>query len=130
MYIRNLPEPVARKIKILAAERRATLADVVTAALESLTAVHEQASESEEQDLFSSLREEKDWYQQNRERLLQQYEGHYVAIVGRQVIDHDPSFHALAQRVFTKLRNRPVFMPKVDRDRSRPALRSPRVVRP
>lgn len=81
----------------------------------------------EGEDVIAPLRDDMDWYDRNKDVLLQQYEGQYVAILGGRVIDHDSSFDALARRVFGSLGNRPVYMPKVERHPPQLVLRSPRV---
>ncbi|MEA2626392.1 MAG: hypothetical protein QOD06_2437 [Candidatus Binatota bacterium] len=66
-----------------------------------------------------------EWYAKNRARLLRQYENEYVAIVDRNVIDHDRSFEALASRVFQRVGVRSVFMPRVRAVEQRVRVRSP-----
>jgi len=39
--------------------------------------------------------------------------GQYAAILGDKVIDHDPDYSALAERVFSKYGVRSLYMPKV-----------------
>ena len=68
------------------------------------------------------------WYDRNRDRLQRDYDGEYVAILERRVIDHDQSFEALAERVFEREGVRDIFMPKVGADRTL-RVRSPRLAR-
>lgn len=80
-------------------------------------------------DLLAPLRRDMEWFEENKAGLLRAYEGQYVAIVDEKVFDHDASFDALARRVFARLGNRRVYMPKVERRQPEIALRSPRVYR-
>jgi hypothetical protein len=52
------------------------------------------------------------WYEEQRAELARQYPGQYLAVLDRQVLDHDLDFEALARRVFRRLGVRPVLMPK------------------
>lgn len=81
----------------------------------------------EERDPFAPIRKDMAWYEQHKEALLEQYEGQYIAILDGRVIDADNSFHKLAERVFSKLGYRSVFMPRVERHPRQVWLRSPRV---
>ena len=83
---------------------------------------------TQDQDPFAPIRADMEWYEKHKEALLQRDEGQYIAILNGRVIDADPSFHALAERVFGKLGYRSVFMPKVERQTSHVSLGSPRVI--
>lgn len=67
------------------------------------------------------------FYRANKERLLQEYEGKFVAIMGGQVVDSDENFPRLAERVYQKFGYQDIFMPKVDREPSPVHLPSPRL---
>ncbi|MDR5696524.1 MAG: DUF5678 domain-containing protein [Armatimonadota bacterium] len=123
LYLRGMPESLVREAKVVAARRGITLAELVR---EALSAVVGEGTEAEdERGLEDSAR----WYRANRGRLLRRYRDQYVAIDGRRVIDHDFDFDALARRVFARLGNRAVFMPKVTAAERVARLPSPMVVR-
>lgn len=69
----------------------------------------------EEQKEIAEFEKAVRFYQDNRERLIDEYEGKYIAILGEKVIDADKDFGALAQRVYSKHGYRHLFMPKVMR---------------
>jgi hypothetical protein len=69
------------------------------------------------------------WYERNRERLVREYAGEYVAILDNAVIDHDPDFEDLAERVFAREVGRNVFMPQVVANPRSLRVASPRVSR-
>ena len=69
------------------------------------------------------------WYDKHRSRLLQRYAGDYIAVVDQAVVDHDADFDALAARVFSRLGNRSVYMPRVQADEAQARIRSPRRAR-
>ena len=68
------------------------------------------------------------WYARNRPRLVRRYNGQFVAILGRRVLDHDRDFGALAERVFKRVGVRSVFMPRVQPREERVHVRSLRRV--
>src|SRR5690349_24914918 len=121
LYLRGVPRTVVREAKALAAREGVTLAQWVTARMAAGTpmAVPERHSGG---DLTADLA----FYEQHRAELERKHAGEYVAIVDRAVIDHDPSFEALAARVFRKYGARSVCMPLVGRAAVR--VRSPRRV--
>lgn len=123
LYLRGMPEPLVREAKAVAARRGITLAELVREALRGV--VGEAAHPEDERALDESVR----WYRANHGRLLRRYRDQYVAIEGRKVIDHDRDFDALARRVFARLGNRPVFMPKVTGTERVARLPSPAIVR-
>jgi hypothetical protein len=124
VYLRNIPSAVVREAKAEAARRGVTLAGFVT---EALTRALNGQSPLSEQD--HDLDEELRWYERNRERLVPDFEGQFVAIVDRTVIDHDKDFDALARRVLVKHGVRNVFMPRVSADENVVRVRSPRIKR-
>lgn len=126
LYVRNIPVDIARQIKVLAAERSTNVAGVITAAVEHFAARQQEAPTDDD---AGSLQADMQWYRRHQGQLLRDYEGRYVAILNQQVIDHDASFGALSRRVFARLGNRPVYMPKVERKPPEPRLRSPRINR-
>lgn len=126
LYLRNLPVPLVREAKAVAARRGITLAALVEEGLTTLL---------QHEPLFRSgwlpeqLRAEYEWYDAHQTELLTQYPGEYLAIVNREVMDHDHLFDALARRVFERLGSRPIFMPKCVPGERTIALRSPRRAR-
>ena len=52
-------------------------------------------------------------FEQQRETLLAQYSGHYVALHEGQVVDHDPDLRTLHLRVFARLGHTPVLLKQV-----------------
>ena len=122
LYLRGMPTRVVREAKAAAARRGATLAKVVTDALERALQSSGEGGDPVENDFDLDMQ----WYAKNRSRLVRQYDGEYVAIDDGKVIDHDSSFEALATRVFQRLGSRPVFMPHVGADERRLRVSSPR----
>jgi len=55
----------------------------------------------------------KAFYEKNKPRILSEYRGRYIAIVDDTVIDSDPDYSALAERVFAAHGVRSLFMPLV-----------------
>ena len=55
----------------------------------------------------------KAYFERNKETLIRNYEGKYIAIWGNQVLDSDTSFSSLAQRVYEKLGYVSIYMPFV-----------------
>lgn len=125
LYLRGMPAHLVREAKAAAARRGLTLAGLFSEALERSLG-GDPPREAAEHDLQDSRR----WYQRHRERLRARYRGHYVAVVGHAVVDHDRSFEALAGRVFARFGARPVWMPRVDGIEARARVRSPRRVKP
>lgn len=122
LYVRDLPPDVVRGAKVLAAERGVTLRDVVADALREAI----QAASFPAADVPAELEDDIAWYEANRETLMQEYPGQFLAIVGREVIDHDPDFSSLASRTLERF-DRPVLMPDTRREQRTVHLRTPRV---
>lgn len=55
------------------------------------------------------------FFEQHREKLLEDYQGKFVAIVDQKVVDSDTDGVALALRVYEKYGYREIYMPKVER---------------
>ncbi|MDB4349738.1 DUF5678 domain-containing protein [Omnitrophica bacterium] len=70
-----------------------------------------------EYERFDVLEKAKDYYEMNREQLLQLYEGRYIAILGDRVIDNDDNFNELANRVYSVYGYITIYMPKVVKDK-------------
>ena len=122
LYLRGIPKNLVRELKARAARQGMTLTALAIAALT-------RAVGTARQDDLKPLEADMAWYETHKRQLHRRYSGEYLAIVDRRVLDHDPDFSALAARVFAKVGNRPVFMPRcVDPDHT-VHLRSPRLVR-
>ncbi len=66
------------------------------------------------------------FFDRHREELLKDYEGKYVAIIKREVVDSDVDWRELAIRVYKKYGYRDIYMPKVERNPQPVRIRSPR----
>lgn len=122
LYLRGLPSEVVRAAKIEAARRGVTLARLVAELIENATE-HPRADAR----LPEALRADAAWYEENKRRLLKRYDGRYIAIVDRKVVDHDADFSELSKRVFAAHGPRPIFMPRCIRDDEVVRVRGPRV---
>lgn len=122
LYLRGISESVVREAKALAARRGMTLAALVT---ETLARVID-AEPVDRERLPRSLQGDQDWYEANREKLLERYEGEYLVIVGQRVVDHDRDFGRLAGRVFHRMGRQPLFVPKCTGGDRRIAVATPR----
>ena len=125
LFLRNVPTELVREAKAAAARRGETLTTIVAQALARSLGV-----EGEAQDRADDLQGDILWYRNNRSKLLRQYPGEYLAIIDGGVIDHGHDFGALAARVFARLGNRNVYMPRVQADEPAARIRSPRRSRP
>jgi hypothetical protein len=124
LYLRGIPRRIVREAKAEAARQGSTLAALVSEALDQR--LHgARAGEATSGD----LEQEMTWYRTHRARLLRQYEGEFVAIADARVVDHDSDFEALARRVFARISDRPVFMPRVEAEDRVARMRSPRRAR-
>lgn len=122
LYLRNVPVRLVREAKVKAAREGTTLTAVVIDALaRALESGDEGAAPIDDE-----VRESVQWYEDNRDDLLQRYPNEYVAIVDRQVLDHDHDFESLATRVFARLGARSIFMPRTTETGERARVRSPR----
>lgn len=134
VYLRGIPAEVVREAKAQAALRGVTLAGYVAetlarAAQEPSGSPGASARREPTSQADGDLATEARWYEQHRERLSREYEGEFIAIVNKRVVDHDVAFEALAERIFKLRGARDTFMPEV---RSKPRtvrIRSPRVSR-
>jgi hypothetical protein len=119
LYLRGVPRSVVREAKAAAAREGVTLAHWVTERI-SGAAKAPAPQRLPTEDLESDFA----FYEEHRETFGRKYAGEYLAIVDRAVVGHDPSFEALARRVFRKYGARSVAMPLVGRTTVR--VRSPR----
>ncbi len=119
LYIRNVSGSLLRRAKARAALEGRTLGDLVIGALRATL----DGSDPEPDDAFARAVA---WYEANLESLRADYAGRYVAIVDGEVLDHDPDFGPLAERVFGRLGSTSVFMPRVDEPPRTVRVRGPR----
>ncbi len=68
--------------------------------------------DNEPADPGTGLEADLSWYRAHRDRLAATHAGEYLAILDRQVIDHEQEFAPLADRVRERFGGRPVLMPK------------------
>jgi len=125
LYLRSMPRHIVREAKVAAARRGSTLARFVSEALERSLASGATREEPGESELTESAK----WFERNRARLLAQFPGEFVAISGNRVLDHDTDFDLLARRIFDRVTDRPVFMPRPVQSTAPLRLRSPRLAR-
>ncbi len=77
----------------------------------------------------SVFEEGKTYYERNKDLLTHKYNGEYITIWDNEVLDHDTSFSALAQRVYKKLGYVSIYMPFVTSKRRVLRFESPRIRR-
>lgn len=107
LYVRGVPDELLREAKACAARRGTTLTAVVLQALK--TSLHRDAPTRAP---LRAIQDDIDWYEARKQRLLARYDDEYLAIVNREVVDHDRHFPTLARRVFARFGGRPIFMPR------------------
>jgi len=61
------------------------------------------------------FREAKAFFETNISKLLDKYEGKYITILNREVVDADEDFSLLAKRVYSRYGYKDIYMPKVER---------------
>jgi plasmid stability protein len=125
LYLRGVPEKVARELRAAAARKGTTLARLTTGILRAALGLEDDGNAEETSPLQADMK----WFAANRAQLLKRFPEQYIAIVNGQVIDHDTDFSALATRIFGRLGSRPVFMPKCEARKRTVHLRSPRRVK-
>lgn len=64
------------------------------------------------------FQEGKAFFEANQQKLLDKYEGKYIAILNREVVDTDDDFSILAERVYSRYGYKDIYMPKVERKRT------------
>lgn len=122
MYLRGVDQALAREAKALAAREGITLTALVERAL-----AHETQRAQQPRARLSEIAEEIDWYESNKSALLERHEGEHLAVVGQEVVDHDPDLEALAARVAERYGSRSVYMPRCERSPRAAQVRSPRI---
>ncbi len=124
LYLRGMPTSLVREAKAEAARRGTTLTTLIADALARGLQLRGKSGDPLDNDVELAMK----WYARNRPRLVRRYNGQFVAILGRRVLDHDRDFGALAERVFKRVGVRSVFMPRVQSREERVHVRSPRRV--
>lgn len=76
------------------------------------------------------FQEARAFFESEREHLLAEYEGKYIAILNGKVIDADEDFSRLAERVYRREGYKDIFMPLVERRPTVLSIPSPQVKRP
>ena len=71
-----------------------------------------------------------EWFDQHRQELVPQYQDQYVAILNGAIVDYDPAFEKLAERIYSKYGYRDFVMQKVKANANPYRIDSPRLVRP
>jgi hypothetical protein len=69
------------------------------------------------------------YYKANREALLKEYRGKWVAILNQTVVDSDMDFSPLAKRVYEKHGYRPILITRVEDGPQVVNVPSPRIAR-
>jgi len=64
---------------------------------------------------ITEFRGAKIFFEANRQKLLANYEGKYIAILNEEVVDADDDFSTLAERVYSRYGYKDIYMPKVER---------------
>lgn len=121
LYLRGVPRQLVREAKAEAARRGMSLTAFAKEALAKALGT----TAGEDEDEIQSIRPDLDWFEANRRRLAKRYRDEYIAIINRKVVDHDPDFGALAQRVFAKHGVRSIAMPKVTPEERVVNIRTP-----
>lgn len=122
MYLRGVRPALVRETKALAAREGVTLRAVVERALER--EIHQVRGRSAR---LSEIGRDMEWYEANREALLERYEGRFIAIVDGDVVDDDADAEALAARISERYGTTSVFMPLCQREPRVVGVRSPRI---
>jgi len=61
------------------------------------------------------FQEAKAFFEANTRKLLDKYQGRYIAILSREVVDADDDFSLLAERVYSRYGYKDIYLPKVER---------------
>lgn len=125
LYLRGMPRDLVREAKAEAARRGITLTTLVKEALAQALGLEFPAAGEPADEFHRDLA----WFEKNRAKLLKRYEGEYIAIIKRKVVDHDREFSALARRVYDRYGVRSICMPQVVPGDRVVNIPSPRVLR-
>jgi hypothetical protein len=93
---------------------------------EILSRFHAKAKEAKERAAFE---EDLAYYRANQEAFLREYQGGWIAIINKSVVDSDPEFSPLAKRVYGKYGYRAILIARVDDDSRVVSIPSPRLTR-
>lgn len=77
---------------------------------------------------LSVFDEARRYFEEQKQSLLEQFAGRYVAIIHAQVVDSDADFGELAIRVYERFGYRAIYMPFVSERRRVVRIPSPRIV--
>lgn len=121
LYLRGVPRQLVREAKAEAARRGMSLTAFAKEALARALGT----TAAEDDQGIQSIRPDLEWFEANRKRLAKRYRDEYIAIINRKVVDHDPDFGALAQRVFAKHGVKSIAMPKVTPEERVVNIRTP-----
>lgn len=67
-------------------------------------------------DDLADFRQAQEYFAQNKEEIVADYDNKYVAILDNKIVDSDEDFSSLAKRVYAKFGYRAIYMPKVTRE--------------
>lgn len=120
MEMIKLEPDLAEQIRFLASKNQTSSEELVDKALRAYLAQFQR----------EKIRAEREAFDQQREKLLAQYAGQYVAVHNGQVIDHDQDLRTLHLRIFNHLGHVPVLLKQVTHEPDRELIfRSPRFER-
>ncbi len=57
------------------------------------------------------------WFKENLPELLKTYPGEYIAVIGGQIVEHNPDLGVVAKSAYTNHDERPIFMDRVEKPR-------------
>ena len=94
MCIRDRPDTVYRQVEATARRNQRTVIDVLTDTVtQAFDSIFDISPDREK------MEEEQAAYERQREEIIAQYEGEYVAVHGGKMVDHDPDEIALLRRI-------------------------------
>jgi len=74
-----------------------------------------------------TFKQGKAYFERNRNSLMSQYLGKYVAIWDEEVLDSDKDFSPLAERIYRKLGYVPLYIPFVSAEQPSAMIHSPKI---
>ncbi|CUS04058.2 protein of unknown function [Candidatus Promineifilum breve] len=90
----TLPDTVYRQVEATARRNQRTVIDVLTDTVtQAFDSIFDISPDREK------MEEEQAAYERQREEIIAQYEGEYVAVHGGKMVDHDPDEIALLRRI-------------------------------
>ena len=84
-------------------------------------------TQKKRRSLQYSFEQGKAYFERNRNSLVSQHLGKYVAIWNDEVLDTDKDFSSLAERVYRKLGYVPLYMPFVSVEQPDAIIHSPKI---